>query len=435
MKAISEKLGEFISKLKEDSDFRKRVMIIGSAILAALIIIIIIIVCVSGSKKKRNTGDIIDETNVLITPTPTPTPTLTPTPSPTLAPTATPTPTPDLHPGQTRSYLTGEWVDDQIVKTRPYCIMFNNIGIANPQSGVGDAKILYEALTEAGITRLMGVFEGLTLESSCAERIGSVRSARHYFASFADEYDSIFIHYGETTYATKKIDKLKLDHLEGTYGIGNTVYYRDKSIAAPHNAFASLEGIWAGIEKLGLRTEHPDDYKPNHFVFNEENVPAGDYTKRPASEEESAESGAETTKITNSANVSTAEKITLPYSTYMTVTLDYDPETRLYTRNEFGGVHVDYNTNEPLRFTNVIVQIVHEYNKDKNGYQDMDISSHEGKGYYISGGKCVPITWKKSEKKRYMYYYDENGEVLSINEGRTFISVFPDFREEKLLFE
>ena len=444
MKAIAEKFKDLINRIRDDANSRKSFIIIGSSILAALVIIIVII-CLAAGKKSGKSAE-PDQITVQVTSTPTPVPTLTPTPSPTPEPTATPTPTPNLHPGEARSYLTGEWLDEKIVKTRPYCIMFNNIGIANPQSGIGDAKILYEALTEAGITRLMGVFEGLTEESSCAERIGSVRSARHYFASFADEYDAIFIHYGETTYATKRIAKLKLDHLEGTYGIGTTVYYRDKSIAAPHNAFASLKGIWEGIAKLELRTEHPDDYKPNHFTFYEEPVVPGE---EPVEEEETdtgeaagevedtdeeTADNSETTVVERTPAVPAA-KIKLPYSTYMTVDLEYNEEDKLYTRYEFGGEHVDYNTGEPLKFTNIIIQIVNEYNKDKNGYQEMDISKNSGKGYYISMGKMVPITWKKNEKNRRMFYYDETGEVLKINSGRTFISVFPNFREDKLVFE
>ena len=119
----------------------------------------------------------------------------------------------------------------------------------------------------------------------------------------------------------------------------------------------------------------------------------------------------------------------------MTSTLEYETDTGLYARSQFGGPHIDYNTGEQLKFTNIIIQIVHEYDKDKNDYQEMDIADNEGKGYYISKGKCVPITWKKNEKKRSMFYYDESGEVLKMNEGRTFISIYPDFRESKLLIE
>lgn len=422
---VKEISAKTIERIKNDKKFRI-IFITVCAVILALIIGLIIWAAIrdNDTAEEPVKNDNIEITDVATpTPLPTPTPSPTPTPEPTPTPTPSPTPTPNLHIGETRSYLTGEWVAEEIVKERPYCIMFNNIGVANPQSGIGDAKILYEALTESGITRLMGVFEGLNDESSCKDRIGSVRSARHYFASFADEYDSIFIHFGETTYAEKRIKKLKLDHLEGIYWIGDTVYYRDKNIPSPHNAFASLKGIHEGIAKMKIRTQHEDGYTPNHFRFNEDVVvPAGTQLDENNTE-----------KV--SENVTDALNITLPYSNYMTATLDYDEESGLYTRHEFGGVHIDYNTGEPLRFTNVIIQIVHEFDKDKNGYQDMDITDASGKGYYISKGKCVPITWKKNEKNRTMFYYDENGNVLKINEGRTFISIFPDFRLGKLMIE
>ena len=336
-------------------------------------------------------------------------PTPTPSPVPTLTPTPEPVQTDPSHEGEVISVLDGSWVSEEVAKARPFAIMFNNIGAANPQSGIGDAKILYEALAEGGITRLMGVFEGLTEESSCKDRLGSVRSARHYFASFADEYDAVFVHFGETTYATKKIKKLKLDHLEGTYAIGDTVFYRDKTIKAPHNAFASLEGILKGIEKSGIRAVHNDDFKPNHFVFN--TVPAV------------------------LQNGESASIIKLDYSTYMNPYFVYDGNTGKYTRYQFDDVHIDKNTEQPLTFDNLIIQLVKEWNKDENGYQDMDIEDSEGNGWYITGGKCVPITWKKNEKQRSMFYYDENGEVLSINPGRTFISVFPNSRSDKIVIE
>lgn len=366
-------------------------------------VVLIVVLCCSGSDDTL----VVPEEPTPVVATPIPTPTLIPTPTPEPTPTQVPTPTPDpTHPGEVRSVLDGLWIPEEVALKRPYAIMFNNLAPANPQSGIGDCKILYEALAEAGITRLMGVYEGLTDESSCKDRIGSVRSARHYFASFADEYDAIFVHFGETTYATKKIKNLKLDHLEGTYGIGDTVFYRDKEIKAPHNAFASLEGIHKGIEKLGLREDHPEGYKPNHFEFNLETV--------------AIEEGTD------------AALVKLPYSSYMSPYFVYDAATDLYTRYQFDDVHIDRNTSTPLTFTNIIIQIVDEFDKDENGYQDMKIKDATGNGYYITGGKCVPITWSKKEADRFMMYYDAQGEVLKINPGRTFISVFPDYRESKI---
>ena len=104
---------------------------------------------------------------------------------------------------------------EEVGNRRPYAVMLNNHEIASPQSGTSEASILYEAIVEGGITRLMGVYEQFS-----TERIGSVRSARHYFVSFADEYDAIFVHFGETKYATAKIKELGIDNLSGLTGIG-----------------------------------------------------------------------------------------------------------------------------------------------------------------------------------------------------------------------
>lgn len=426
---------------------KKTIIIIGSCVLAVAVITVVLCLCLRRSDPEEQsvisaetiTGD--PSITVAATPTPVPTATVAPTVTPTPEPSPTPLPAPKEHTNEIQSALNGEWKSKEITDKRPYCIMFNNIEAANPQSGISCADILYEALTEGGITRMMGVFEGLDDTSTCKDRIGSVRSARHYFASFADEYDSIFIHYGETTYATKKIAALSLDHLEGTYGIGDTVFYRDKTIKAPHNAFASLEGIHKGIEKMKFRTEHASDWTPNHFIFTdpdleeyEEQENGNEIIAAIISDPAYLGSGRSHSSIKD-FKTSDASLVQLNYSKYMSPYLDYSEETGLYTRHQYNDVHIDYNTQQPLTFKNIIIQIVHEFDKDKNGYQDMELHNAKGNGYYITEGKCIPITWEKNEDKHTMRYLTEDGNILAINNGRTFISVYPDFRLDKLKIE
>ena len=149
---------------------------------------------------------------------------------------------------------------------RPYAFQFSNFKTVSNQWGIGQADIVYECIVEGGITRLLGIGENYS-----GDRIGSVRSSRHYFVSIADEYDPIYIHYGKTKYAVSKINKLGIDNLDGETGIGTTVFYRVKTLKAPHNAFASLEGILAGIEKKGYDTQHAEGYEP-HYKFYEEDT-------------------------------------------------------------------------------------------------------------------------------------------------------------------
>lgn len=329
---------------------------------------------------------------------------VTPSPEPTIETTETPTPeatpTEESHEGQMKSFLTGLWVPKEVGTKRPFAIMLNNIEYASPQSGTTEASILYEALAEGGITRLMGIFEELN-----DKRIGSTRSARHYFVSVADEYDAIFIHYGQTTYATKKIAQLGIDTLSGLSSIGETVFYRDNSIKAPHNAFTSKEGIEKGMKIKGYETDYKADYE-GHFKFYDED-----------------------TALSSEKIVS---KISLNFSSISNPYFTYDEGTKTYLRYQFKKAHIDKNTGEQLAYKNIIIQLVKEWNKDKNGYQTMDIENAEGKGYYITDGKMTDITWKKNESTKRMRYYDASGTELTINPGKTYIALFPADKTEHI---
>lgn len=308
------------------------------------------------------------------------------------------------HEGELRSYLTGMWIPEEAVLKRPYAIQFNNYKYAASfQSGTSQAGILYEALVEGGITRLLGVSD-----SYSGDRLGPVRSSRHYFASIVDEYDAIYIHFGKTKYARAKLTALGINNLDGETGIGDTVFYRDKSIKAPHNAFTSVDRILKGIDKKDYKTTYRDSFEP-HFSFYEED-----------------------TDLTSDTPVN---KVTVGYSSYISPYLEYNATDKLYYRYQFGAPHKDTQNGEQLSFKNIIIWFVKESNIDHNGYQTMDFENASGSGYYITNGKMVPITWKKNESKKWMRFYDEAGQELTINPGKTYIALFPDNRTKGVKLE
>ncbi len=305
------------------------------------------------------------------------------------------------HNGEERSWLTGQWIKKEVARKRPYAIMINNIKAANPQCGTSQADILYEAVVEGGITRMMGIYQDFD-----SQRLGSTRSARHYFVSFADEYDAIYVHFGQTKYATAKIKELGMNNLSGLSSLGDTVFYRDPNIKAPHNAFASREGLEKGTKKAGFRTTLRN--KVNTFSF---------YGKDTDIEGQ------------------TAKKITLGYSSYTAPYFTYDSKSTKYYRYQFGEKHIDKSTGKQLGFKNIIIQIVDEWDIDKNGYQTMDITNSSGDGYYITKGKAQKITWRKNESKKEREYFDCDGKKLKMNVGKTFISIYPKNRVNNLKIE
>ena len=317
----------------------------------------------------------------------------------------TPTISPEnaSHEGMMRSYISGLWVPEEVGTKRPYAFQFSNFKTVSNQWGISQADIVYECIVEGGITRLLGIGENYS-----GDRIGSTRSSRHYFVSIADEYDAIYIHYGKTKYATAKIKALGIDNLDGETGIGTTVFYRDKSMKAPHNAFASLNGILKGIKQKGYETKYEQDFDP-HYSFYEED-----------------------TDLTSDTAVN---KISLKFSAYTTPYFEYDAKDKLYNRFQFGGAHKDSNTGKQLQFKNIIVQFVKEWDIDHNDYQTMDIENASGSGYYITNGRMIKINWKKNEAKRFMRYYNEDGEELTLNPGKTYITLFPRDRVDDIVIK
>lgn len=366
---------------------------------AYYLLLILILATLAGCKKdKGNNGSAIkdyqnqyDENNATQQPSATP------------GTQASPTPEDTGHEGEMRSYLSGLWVPVEVGTKRPYAFQFSNFKTVSNQWGISQADVVYECIVEGGITRILGIGENYT-----GDRIGSTRSSRHYFVSIADEYDAIYIHYGKTKYATAKIKELGINNLDGETGIGTTVFYRDKTMKAPHNAFASLDGILKGIEKKGYKTKYAEDFQP-HYTFYETD-----------------------TDITSSNEV---KKLTLGFSSYTKPYFEYNATDKLYYRYQFGGPHKDSLTGKQLTFKNILVQFVKEWNIDKNGYQTMDLEDASGTGYYITNGKAVNITWKKNEAKSFMRYYNEAGEELTINPGKTFITLFPRDRTKDVVIE
>src|SRR3972149_2008648 len=78
---------------------------------------------------------------------------------------------------------------------RPLGIMIENSLDSRPQSGLGTADIVYEAVAEGGITRFMGMFYcDAALSGNIT--IAPVRSARIYFVNLISEYDGLYAHVG-----------------------------------------------------------------------------------------------------------------------------------------------------------------------------------------------------------------------------------------------
>ena len=145
---------------------------------------------------------------------------------------------------------------------RPIAVMIDNHKSAWPQAGLNDAYLVYEIIVEGGETRLMPVFKGVNLE-----KIGPVRSSRHYFLDYALENGAIYVHYGGSPQAETDIKKLKVNNINGIAQSAKD-FWRVKDKKSPHNAVTSTKNILQMAEEKGYKTQANEksilDYQITH---------------------------------------------------------------------------------------------------------------------------------------------------------------------------
>ncbi len=301
--------------------------------------------------------------------------------------------------GMVRSYLTGEWVSQETGNRRPVAVMMSNDKAALPQYGINRAGVVYEAPVEGGMNRYMALIEGY----DDLERIGSVRSCRTYYTYFALEFDAIYAHYGQSTFAVSYLENV--DNINGTEGIGNVAYYRSSDKKAPHNAYTSGDRLKEAIETLGYSLDYSEDYT-GHYQFAD-----GEYD---LSEEEGAVAAVQV----------------VPGYTINAPTFLYDPEDGLYHRYQYGDVHE--GDEGPITVKNLIIQYCQTGYYATTEYLDINVHTSGEDGYYFTNGYGIPITWEKDGEYGVTHYYGPDGKEIILNQGKTWICIVSSRDKDKL---
>ena len=275
---------------------------------------------------------------------------------------------------------------------RPIAVMIDNNVYAQPQAGLNDAYMVYEIIVEGGESRLMALFKGVSLD-----KIGPVRSSRHYFLDYALENDVIYVHYGWSPQAQSDISTLGVNNING---ISETTkeFWRVSDKSSPHNVATSTEKILEIANRKGYRTTSSKDSVLN-YVTDEVNLEAGQI----------------------------AEDITIPYSQSNTVEWKYNSDTKRYTRYSKGKKQTDWTTGEDVTAKNIIIEFIANstLNDGENkGRQTMNTVGTKD-GYYITNGKAIKITCEKVTRSSQTVYKDENGNEIDVNDGNTFVQICP----------
>ena len=292
---------------------------------------------------------------------------------------------------------------------RPIAVMIDNHSGAWPQANLNKAYLVYEIIVEGGETRLMAVFKGQDLE-----KIGPIRSSRHYFLDYALENDAIYVHHGWSPQAQSDISTLNVNNINGIQESSND-FWRVKDKKSPHNMFTSTASILKIAERKGYATTSDKKSVLNYIAGD------ADLKEKYGIVEGQIESTLTEGKAINAA------KIVIPHSTLQTVEYDYDENSKTYVRYARGKVQTDYITGENIKTKNIIITMCDNYtlaDSEGKGRQGLkNIGTFDG--YYVTNGYAIPIKCEKESRTAQTQYKDLKGNTIEVSDGNTFINICP----------
>lgn len=302
---------------------------------------------------------------------------------------------------QTIQYVN--WLNGDLEATaedavpQPISVMIENLPVVRPQAGLSQAKIVYETLAEGGATRFLVLFDG----TEKLEKIGPVRSVRHYYLEWASEYDPAIVHAGGSP---KGLEYLSGFHMRDLDCIRNAARYcyRDTNIGAPHNLFTTSD-----LLTFALR-DNAEAWGA-HTAFD-----AWKYKDQKPLENRPSEARAPTIHFSSYS-----------YDSQYT----YNRDDNCYMRTNGGEPHRDALTGGQLCVKNVIVEFVpgEDFLPEK-GRLDMNVTG-EGRALIFRDGDMIEnATWKKESRVGRTHWLNESGEDIDLVRGSTWVHVVPGDR-------
>jgi hypothetical protein len=281
-----------------------------------------------------------------------------------------------------------------LAERRPLLIKLGNSPPERPQSGLAQADVVVEHLTEGAITRFSAIFY-----CSDAADIGPIRSARLIDLELVPMFGAIFAHVGGSEPVRQMIAQSEVGQADlDDYGRA-PIFREIASRKRPFNRYTSTAELWTLARDKGW----VDDAPVPAFSFAAEAPPGG--------------------RI--------AQSVTIPYRPNLSdAFFTYDSATRLYRRSTGTTPQLDAATNQILTTSNIVVLYApHETTtivEDSLGSRSIKIIlTGTGKAVILRDGQAYTVTWTRSDPHALWQFTDAAGQTVPFQPGNTWIEVVP----------
>lgn len=274
------------------------------------------------------------------------------------------------------------------VTRRPLVVKLGNSQAERPQSGLAKADVVYESVTEGGITRYAAVFQ-----SQQATTVGPVRSARLSDLQIAPEFDGVLAHVGASSPIMSMLRSGRVLDLDQFFF--EQYYHRTPDRVPPYNVYTSTATLRSGAGARGFSAMA--QIAPS--AFEESPAPAG-----------------------------SAEVVDFDFAKETHVQYVYDGTERAYHQIEYGALTKDAVTGQPVPITNLVVQFapVQPTNivEDRNGSLSLDYDLvGSGKALLFHEGNEIQTTWKRKSLSDRTAFFDAAGDPVPLARGPVWIAI------------
>jgi hypothetical protein len=286
--------------------------------------------------------------------------------------------------------LTGRQAPDvESTRIRPVAVKVENSPQSRPQTALELADVVYETVTEGGITRFNAIYHSQTPEA-----VGPVRSARLSDLYVVPQYRAFFAHVGANDSVMARIRDSSIEDVDQYFS--ETPYWRSNDRPRPHNMYVDIEEI----RSVGVAKGFAESADPPTLAFD----------------------------LRAEAGTVTVSKVLIPFDATNKVTWEYDQRSNRYLRQVNGQVHTDALSGDQLSARNVVVLWARTSpvaTRDATGAQTLDIVlTGEGRVTVLRDGRRLDGTWTADEDSP-PEFESNDGERIRLAPGNTWFQVIP----------
>ncbi len=275
--------------------------------------------------------------------------------------------------------LTGIENPDPLIAARPALVVkVDNAPAARPQTGFNAADIVYEEIVNDSYTRFAMVFQ-----SRGSNPVGPIRSGRIQDIDLFTAYNRpLFAWSGGNRTVTNAIDASDLINIGPNHA---AVYFRSRDRKRPSNLYSTTDALWSRTPLYAPPATQQFSYR------KADAAPAG----------------------TPSPGVAMALDS-------IDVRWDWDASKGLYLRTMEGRAHMDAAGGQVS--TNNVVVLAVNYLPGISGSPDAQTIG-EGEAFVLTGGNYIHATWSRPDKYTPFTLTADDGSIVLLQQGRTFVEL------------